>query len=97
MTSSIRMEDNQIQILDQCQNFFVVVIANEHIDFFKSEVSFFGLEGFQLEFISDEPIGYVDVVLHVFGCGVGLKKVAHADVETGEVLCLQQLIFRCSN
>ena len=72
----------------------MVFIANEHLDFFKSDVSFFGLEGFQLEFISDEPIGYVDVVLHVFGCGVGLKKVAHADVETGEVLCLQQLIFR---
>ena len=48
MTSSIRMEDNQIQILGQCQNFFVVFIANEYLDFFKSDVSFFGLEGFQL-------------------------------------------------
>ena len=64
----------------------MVFLANERLDFLKGDVSFLGLEGFRLEFPSDEPIGYVDVVLHIFLCGVGLKKVADADVEVREVL-----------
>ena len=64
----------------------MVFLADERLDFLKGDVSFLGLEGFRLEFPSDEPIGYVDVVLHIFGCGIGLKKVTHADVEVREVL-----------
>lgn len=59
----------------------MVLLANERLDFLKGDVSFFGLEGFRLEFPSDKPVGYVDVVLYVFGCGVGLQEVANADVE----------------
>ena len=80
------LEDYQIQILDQCQNFFVVFFANECLDFLKGDVSFLSLECFRLEFSSDEPVRYVDVVLHIFGRGIGLKKVADADVEVREVL-----------
>ena len=64
----------------------MVFFADERLDLLESDVSFLGLEGFRLEFPSDEPVGYVDVVIHVFGCGIGLKKVAHADVEVREVL-----------
>ena len=64
----------------------MVFLANERLDFLKGDVSFLGLEGFRLEFPSDEPIGYVNVILHIFGRGIGLKEVADADVEVREVL-----------
>ena len=59
----------------------MVFLANERLDFLKGDVSFLGLEGFRLEFPSDEPIGYVNVILYIFGRGIGLKEVADADVE----------------
>ena len=79
-------EDYQIQILNQRQDFILVFLADECLDLFKGDVSFLGFKGFRLEFPSDKPVGYVDVVFHIFGCGIGLKKVAHADVEVREVL-----------
>ena len=82
----VRLEDYQIQILNECQDFILVFFADEWFDLLEGDVSFLGLEGFWLEFPSDEPIGYVDVVLDVFWCGVGLQEIADADVEVREVL-----------
>ncbi len=76
-------EDYQIQILNECQNFFLVFLADERLDFLKGDVSLFLVKGFRVEFPADEPVCDVYVVLKVINCGISLEEVAYADVEIG--------------
>ena len=41
----------------------MVFLADEWFDLLEGDISFLGLEGFWLEFPSDEPVRYIDVAV----------------------------------
>jgi len=67
------LEDSQIQILNQCQHFIVVFLADECLDFLEGDVLLLGDECFRVEFPSDEPIGNVNMIPDVLCGSVALQ------------------------
>lgn len=64
----------------------MVFLADERFDFLECDVSLLCFGGFRLEFPSDEPIGYVDVVFQIFCSRITLEQIADGDFQIREFL-----------
>lgn len=80
------LENLQVKVFNQCQNFVLVFFADEWFDLFKCDVSLLGFKAFGIEFPPYQPVRNVNVIGDVFWCCVSLKQIADRNVQIGEVV-----------
>ena len=78
------LENSQIQIFNQCQDFILVFLADERLDFLERDVSLLRFKGFRLQFPSYEPVRYM--VFQIFCSRITLEQIADGDFQIREFL-----------